>query len=131
MAVAFPASPPLSFGIYQLDPSRWELRRRGILIGLQQQPCRVLHLLASRPQEVVSREEIRRLLWPGEVAGDFDLRINFCLARVRDALGDDADNPRFIRTVRGQGYCFLAPRLDLPVAPAAAPIAVERAQGWA
>lgn len=109
MAVPPPLLAPLRFGIFELDPERWELRRRGVLLSLQAQPCRLLHLLASQPGRVVSRDEIRQHLWPGELAGDFDSRINFCLAQIRNALGDDAANPRFVETVRGCGYSFMAP----------------------
>ncbi|HEY8054377.1 MAG TPA: winged helix-turn-helix domain-containing protein [Terriglobales bacterium] len=109
MEVTTPAPARLRFGLYELDPDLYELRRDGTLIGLQRQPCRLLYLLASRSGEVVGRDDIRAALWPEERAGEFDVRINFCLARIREALHEDAANPRFIKTVRGRGYCFLAP----------------------
>ncbi len=126
MAAASPSSPIVSFGLYELDPARWELRREGMLIKLQQQPCQLLYLLSSYPQEVIGREEIRRNIWPDEVSGEFGARINYCIAQIRDALGDSAENPRFIKTVRGKGYCFVAPRLD-----ASAVVAPVHRQKWA
>jgi Tol biopolymer transport system component/DNA-binding winged helix-turn-helix (wHTH) protein len=120
MASASPAPVRVRFGLYELDPALWELRRNGTLISLQRQPCRLLYLLAMRGGAIVSREEIRGVLWPDERAGEFDVRINFCLARIREALEDEAANPRFVRTVRGQGYCFLAPLLREEVAGPAA-----------
>lgn len=123
MAVASPPPVVLRFGVFELDPVRWELRRNGVLLDLQQQPCRLLYLLASHAQQEVSREQIREYLWPG-VAVDFNTSINNNIKCVREALGDDANNPRFIKTLRGQGYCFIAPLLDPPPTadePATAP----------
>lgn len=124
MPVVSPPSTLIAFGIFELDPERWELRRRGVLLGLQAQPCRLLHLLASQPGRVVSREAIREYLWPGDKADTLDARINFCLAQIREALDDDASNPRFVQTVRGRGYSFVAPVRE----PAAMEAAANAAQ---
>jgi len=99
----------LRFGPFELDLHNRELRRKGVLIQLQPIPFKVLTLLASHPESLLTREEIQHEAWPGEVAGDFDDRLHFCIGKIRDALDDDASQPRFIKTVRKGGYRFIAP----------------------
>lgn len=102
----------IRFGVFEIDPKNRELRWRGARVELQPQAFRLLVLLASRPNELVSREQIRSELWPEELcsrAGSLDSRLNFEIKKIREALGDDADHPRYVETVRKSGYRFVAP----------------------
>jgi TolB-like protein/DNA-binding winged helix-turn-helix (wHTH) protein/tetratricopeptide (TPR) repeat protein len=105
----------LTFGIFELDPRNHELRRAGIPVRIQEQPLKLLELLAERPREVVSREEIRQALWGNDTYVNFERSINFCVNQIRTALGDDAESPRFVQTVPRRGYRFIAPRDERPV----------------
>jgi TolB-like protein/Flp pilus assembly protein TadD len=96
------------FGDYELDRRTLELRRSGEKLKLAPQPAAVLRLLVSRPGELVSRDEIRRELWGDDTFVDFDRNLNYCLTCIRDALGDAAQNPRFIETLPRRGYRFIA-----------------------
>ena len=98
----------LRFGIFELDYRTGELRRGGVGVKLPPQPFKVLWLLASRPGEVVSREEIREALWGADTFVDFDSGLNFCINQIRRALHDSAESPRFIHTLPKRGYRFLA-----------------------
>src|SRR5207249_5892439 len=98
------------FGGFGLDPSTGGLRKDGVVVRLPPQPSKVLAVLAGRPGELVTREELRRHLW-GETFVDFDRGLNFCINQVRAALGDDADAPRFVETLPRRGYRFIA-RVD-------------------
>jgi DNA-binding winged helix-turn-helix (wHTH) protein/Tol biopolymer transport system component len=108
--VATPSLKPsvLRFGIFELDYRTGELRRGGVGVKLPPQPFKVLWLLASRPGEVVSREEIRAELWGADTFVDFDSGLNFCINQIRRALHDSAESPRFIHTLPKRGYRFLA-----------------------
>ena len=97
------------FGDFELDPRSRELRRRGIRIGLQNQLFELLTLLVKRPGELVTREEIRERLWPGEEFADLNHRLNIAINKIRQALHDSADAPRFVETVPLRGYRFIAP----------------------
>ncbi len=97
------------FGLFELDLRAGELRRNGSKIKLQEQPFRILELLLQNPGEVVSRDEIRSRLWPEDTFVDFDHSLNAAIRRLRDALGDSAENPRFVETVARRGYRFVAP----------------------
>jgi TolB-like protein/DNA-binding winged helix-turn-helix (wHTH) protein len=97
------------FGIFEADLYSEELRRRGVKVRIQDLPFRALKLLLSRPNEVITREEFRQNLWPGDVFVDFDLGIRGAIKRLRDALGDSADNPIFVETVDRRGYRWIAP----------------------
>jgi len=97
------------FGIYEMDLRTGELRKAGIRIKLQEQPFKVLKAMLERPGEVVSREELRRCIWPEESFGDFDHAVNIAVGKLRSALDDSADTPRFIETVPRRGYRFIAP----------------------
>jgi len=99
----------IQFGLFQLDPKAGELRKEGQKVKLQDQPFRVLLLLVERAGQVVTREELRQRVWPTDVYVAFDQGLNNAIKKVRDALGDSADNPRFIETVAKHGYRFLAP----------------------
>jgi TolB-like protein/DNA-binding winged helix-turn-helix (wHTH) protein/Flp pilus assembly protein TadD len=96
------------FGVFELDIRSGELRKRGVRVRLQEQPVRVLGMLLKRPGEVVSREEIQKQLWPADTFVDFDHGLNKAINKIRDALGDSAQSPRFVETVARRGYRFLA-----------------------
>jgi TolB-like protein/DNA-binding winged helix-turn-helix (wHTH) protein/Tfp pilus assembly protein PilF len=103
-----PPPSAIRFGIYELTSRSGELRKAGKLIRVQQQPLKLLRFLLEHPGEVVTREELRSRLWPGESFGDFDQAVNAAIAKLRSALGDSADNPRFIETIPKHGYRFIA-----------------------
>lgn len=102
-------SPILRFGTFELDADAERLLKNGRPVPLQPQPFKLLHLLASRGGRLVSREEIRAVLWSGDTFVNFEQGVNFAMRQVRDALGEDADRPIFIQTVPKRGYRFLAP----------------------
>src|SRR5882724_4664114 len=102
------------FGTFQLDLKARELHKAGVKVKLQDQPFRVLALLVAQAGQVVTREELRQKIWPSDVYVAFDQGLNNAIKKVRDALGDSADNPRFIETVAKQGYRFLAPVSVVP-----------------
>jgi TolB-like protein/DNA-binding winged helix-turn-helix (wHTH) protein/Flp pilus assembly protein TadD len=96
------------FGTYELSVQSGELRKAGVRIRVQQQPLKLLEVLLERPGEVVSREELRTRLSPNESFGDFDQAVNIAIAKLRSALGDSADSPRYIETLPKRGYRFIA-----------------------
>jgi len=98
-----------SFGLYVLDPASGTLTRASVRVRLQEQPFRLLVLLVERAGQIVSREEIRNRLWPQNTFVEFDKSLGVAVLKVREALGDDASNPRFIETVPRRGYRFIAP----------------------
>ncbi len=99
----------INFGIFEADLRAGELRRHGAKIRLQEQPFQVLAMLLERPGEIVTREELHSRLWPADTFVDFDHGLNAAVKRLRDALGDSAENPRFIETLARRGYRLLAP----------------------
>jgi len=99
----------LQFGTFRFHAATAELSRRGVRLRLQPQPARMLHLLLSKPGQLVTRESIQHELWGDGTLADFDLGVNRCVRQLRRALGDDSEIPRFIRTVPKLGYCFVAP----------------------
>jgi TolB-like protein/DNA-binding winged helix-turn-helix (wHTH) protein/Tfp pilus assembly protein PilF len=103
----------LRFGKFELDLRTAEIYKQGKRIKLQEQPCQVLAMLIERPGELVSREELRKRLWPNDTFGDFDHGVNIAINKLRDALGDSPDKPRFIETLPRRGYRFIAP-VDAP-----------------
>src|SRR5437870_4416663 len=96
------------FGTYEIALHSGELRKAGVRIRVQQQPLRLLEILLEHPGEVVTREELRSRIWPNENFGDFDQAVNVAIAKLRGALGDSADNPRYIETLPRRGYRFIA-----------------------
>lgn len=102
-------TPTFRFGIFEANFRSGELRRNGIRIRLQDQPLQILSLLLERPGEVVTREELQARLWPANTFVDFEHSLNTAIKRLRDALGDSADNPRFVETLARRGYRFIAP----------------------
>jgi TolB-like protein/DNA-binding winged helix-turn-helix (wHTH) protein/Flp pilus assembly protein TadD len=96
------------FGTYEVSLQSGELRKAGLRIRVQQQPMKLLEILLEHPGEVVTREELRSRVWPNESFGDFDLALNIAIGKLRSALGDSAENPRFIETLPKRGYRFIA-----------------------
>ncbi len=105
------ASPDVRFrfGLFEANPADGALIRSGAKVKIQEQPFRLLLLLLERPGEVVTREELRQRLWPEGTYVDFDGSLNVILKRLRGALDDDPENPRFIETIPRRGYRFIAP----------------------
>ena len=99
----------LGFGVFELDLHTGELRRHGIKVPLQEQPSRLLGLLLERPGKLISRDEIETQLWPGDAYGDLGHRLNNAANKIRIALDDPAENPRFLETIKRRGYRFIAP----------------------
>jgi len=97
------------FGVFEIDLNAGELRKHGIKIKLCNQPFQVLTILLERPGEVVTREELKSRLWPSETSVDFDLGLNSAVKKLRDALGDSAEMPRYVETVPRRGYRFIGP----------------------
>src|SRR5436305_281769 len=100
---------PIRFGIFEVDPQAGELRRQGLKVKLQDQPFQVLMMLLECPGEVVTRETLQKKLWPTDTFVDFERGLNRTINKLREALVDEADNPRFIETLPRRGYRFLAP----------------------
>jgi Tol biopolymer transport system component/DNA-binding winged helix-turn-helix (wHTH) protein len=99
----------VQFGVFEADLSTGELRRSGIRVRLQSQPFRLLAVLVEHPGEVVSRETLQRELWGSDTTVDFDHSLGIAVNKLRDALGDSAENPRFVETLAKRGYRFIAP----------------------
>lgn len=96
------------FGVFELDLQTSELRRNGRTIPLQGQPVKLLILLATHPGELVTRKDIESALWPDRIV-EFEHLINDAVRRIRKALADDPDNPKYVQTLHGRGYRFIAP----------------------
>jgi TolB-like protein/DNA-binding winged helix-turn-helix (wHTH) protein/Flp pilus assembly protein TadD len=96
------------FGTYEVSFQSGEVRKSGLRIRMQQQPMKLLEILLEHPGEVVTREELRSRVWPNESFGDFDQALNIAIGKLRSALGDSAENPRFIETLPKRGYRFIA-----------------------
>jgi len=96
------------FGTYEVCFQSGEVRKAGVRIRIQQQPLKLLEVLLEHPGEAVSREELRSRVWPNESFGDFDQAVNIAIAKLRSALGDSAENPRYIETLPKRGYRFIA-----------------------
>jgi DNA-binding winged helix-turn-helix (wHTH) protein len=99
----------LRFGVFEANLEAGELRKNGLRVRLQEQPFQLLALLIERPEELVSREELRNKLWAADTFVDFDHSLNTAIKKIREALGDSAVNPRYVETVARRGYRFLAP----------------------
>ena len=115
-------APPavVSFGVFEADLRAGEVHRNGIKLHLQDLPFRTLALLLSRPHEVITHEELRLALWPDDVFVDFDRGIRSAIKRLRDALGDSADNPIFVETIERRGYRWIGPASSVQSPPARA-----------
>jgi len=117
----------LSFGLYEIDVQTGELWKAGFRIKLQGQPFKVLTILLEKPGQVVTREELQTRLWGKDTVVDFDHSLGTAINKIREALGDSAENPRFIETLARRGYRFIAPvgiiepagPLESPTSPSA------------
>src|SRR5690349_13886787 len=98
----------IRFGAYEVDLRTGELRKHGLRIKLQDQPFQILAMLLEHPGDLVTREQIKERLWPAETFVDFDHSVNTAIRRLRDALSDSADNPRYVETLPRRGYRFIA-----------------------
>src|SRR4249920_2540964 len=107
MRQANDSSGRLRFGVFEVDLRACELTKRGLRVRLQEQPFQVLAMLLERPGELVTREELQKNLW-GQTVVDFDHGLNKAVNKIREALGDSAESPRFVETVARRGYRFLA-----------------------
>jgi len=117
----------LGFGVFELNLQSGELRKHGVKIRLADQPFQILRLLIERPGDLVSREELRQALWSADTFVDFDVGLSSAVRKLRDALGDSAENPQFIETIPKRGYRFIAPVKPIAngeTAAAPTPIAV-------
>ncbi len=110
------------FGVFELDAQSGELRRHGLKIRLPDQSFQILRALLMRPGELVTRDELRQLLWTADTFVDFEVGLNSAVRKLREALDDSADQPRFVETVPRRGYRFVGPVIEPPVdrAPPAA-----------
>jgi DNA-binding winged helix-turn-helix (wHTH) protein/tetratricopeptide (TPR) repeat protein/TolB-like protein len=108
MQAAQSSSRTRGFGIFEVDLRAAELRKHGVRIKLQEQPFQILSLLLDHPGEVVTRDELRQKLWPAHTFVDFDRSLNKAMTKLRAALGDSADSPRYVETIPRHGYRFLA-----------------------
>jgi Tol biopolymer transport system component/DNA-binding winged helix-turn-helix (wHTH) protein len=104
----------ITFGIFEADLSTGELKRSGHRIPLQSQPFRVLEALLEKPGQLVSRQELQLKVWGSDVVVDFEHGLGNAIKKIRDAIGDSAENPRFLETIAGRGYRFIAPVATLP-----------------
>src|SRR6059058_74491 len=107
MEGAHPSRGAVRFGVFEVDLRVGELRKRGVKIKLQDQPFQILQILLERSGEVVTREELRTRIWPADTFVDFDQGLNNAIKRLREALGDSAETPRFIETIPRRGYRFI------------------------
>jgi TolB-like protein/DNA-binding winged helix-turn-helix (wHTH) protein/Flp pilus assembly protein TadD len=111
----------LRFGVFELDHRAGELRKHGLRVRLQEQPFQVLAMLLEHPGEVVTREELQKKLWPADTFVDFDHGLNKAINKIREALSDSANSPRFVETVARRGYRFLAEVKVVDPAPVRSP----------
>ena len=111
------------FGLFEVDVRQGELRKNGIRVKLTGQPFQILVILLEHRGDLVTREQLQRRLWPSDTFVDFDRGLNAAINRVREALGDSAENPRFVETLPRRGYRFIAPLVDSGAARAPLPAA--------
>ena len=109
-----PTKDMVRFGPFELDLNAWQLRKSGIRIKIPQQPLQLLAMLLERPGVAFTRDELRQRLWPSDIFVDFDHGLNKNVQKLREALGDSADCPRYIETIPRIGYRFIGPPTDLP-----------------
>lgn len=118
------------FGVFEVDARKAELRRNGVTVRLRDQSFRILVYLLEHAGELVTREDLRRVLWPSDTFVDFDHSLNTAIMKLRDALGDVADAPLYIETVPKRGYRFVAPVIQ-PADPGAKPVPLPPTQATA
>src|SRR5215813_9225854 len=120
------SKPTIRFGVFEVNPRSGEVRKSGTRVRLQDQPFKVLLALLEHPGEVVSRDELRQRIWPTESFGDFDHAVNVAVGKLRIALGDSADVPRYVETLHRRGYRFVCP-ISVPIGQEA--VDAERSNG--
>src|SRR5579864_1580364 len=111
----------IRFGVFELDVREGELRKNGLRVRLQKQPFDVLAMLLEHPGEVVGREQLQKRVWPADTFVDFDHGLNKAINKIREALGDSSESPRFVETVARRGYRFLADVKHFDAAPVRSP----------
>jgi Tol biopolymer transport system component/DNA-binding winged helix-turn-helix (wHTH) protein len=127
VASASASSPPsVLFGPFEYDVAAAELRKHGTRIRLQGQPLQILSALLKQPGQVVTRDDLKQQLWQDATFGDFEHGLNAAVNKLRQALGDSADQPRYVETLPGRGYRFIAPVQRPSLAPLFLPLAVEK-----
>src|SRR5438067_3838100 len=99
----------IRFGLFELDLDTRELRKSGFRIKLQGQPFQILTMLLARPGVIVTREEMQKELWPSDTFVDFDLSLNSAVKKLRQALNDDSEHPRFVETLYRRCYRSIGP----------------------
>src|SRR6516164_3362358 len=110
MAVTDPLKPGLlQFGPFEADVRTEELSRQGVQLRLPRQSFQILAMLLQKPGQLITREQLHQALWPSDTFVDFDKGINAAINRLREALGDSAENPRYVETLPRRGYRFIAP----------------------
>ncbi len=129
-------SVPVRFGVFELDTRTRELRKNGLRLKLPEQSIQILAMLLERPGELVTREELPKKVWPNDTVVEFDHSINAAIKRLRQALGDTAESPRFLETLPRRGYRFVYPvRTEAPMQPALAqpnePVQAAVVEHWA
>jgi TolB-like protein/DNA-binding winged helix-turn-helix (wHTH) protein/Tfp pilus assembly protein PilF len=126
------AGPPriLRFGVFEVDLRAGEVHKQGLKVRLQEQPFQILALLLQRPGDLVTREELRQKLWPADVFIDFDQGLNNAVKKLRLALGDDPESPRFVETVARRGYRFVASVEDAGRRAEPTPSATRSGKRW-
>ena len=111
------ASKIVRCGVFEIDLKAFELRKHGLRLKLAEQPFQILAILLEQPGEVITRDELRERLWPGDTFVDFDHGLNNAVMRLREVLGDSPENPRFIETLPRRGYRFIAPVEEIHATP--------------
>src|SRR6202521_5996514 len=96
-------------GVFEVDLKAFELRKHGLRLKLAEQPFQILAILLEKPGDIITREELRERLWPGDTFVDFDHGLNNAVMRLREVLGDSSESPRFVETIPRRGYRFIAP----------------------
>src|SRR6476469_5988629 len=99
----------IRFGLFEVDLLTCELRKSGLRQKLGPQPFEVLRAMREQPGELITREKLRERLWPDDTFVDYNLALKKSVNRIREVLHDSSENPRFVETVRGRGYRFIAP----------------------
>ena len=125
MAQVGPGNRSVHFGTFDLDLQSGELRKHGLKIRLPNQSFQILVRLLERPGEVVSREELRQALWSDDTFVDFEVGLSSAVRKLRDALGDSAENARFVETLPRRGYRFIAPVIRPHEATSNVPATIE------
>src|SRR5712691_1379521 len=131
MQVSGTTSRVLRFDVFEVDLRTEELRKHSLRLRLPSQSYQIVMLLLEHPGELVSREELREKLWPADTFVDFDHGLNAAVNRLREALGDSADSPRFVETLPRRGYRFIVPVEWNSDSEQPTPVSSKSAASWA